>query len=312
LTTSRRLRSTARTWFWFIVGGTLLGAIIALGLGIAAPPGYPASVTLLVSPIPKDTGITNGDLQVAQGLTPTFAELATTRPILERVIRQTGVTVDVDDLAAAVSTRVPVGTSLLTVSVLNQDAQQAATLANGIADELRAYAKPTGVDPNRGLQVQLAVVDPATPATDRDGPPLLVRIVLGAAIALFLTITIAFLVENVWPQARDAVAPPAQATLAAAMPAPLTPAAPMPAEVIPAQAIPAQAVPASTRPSKTKARAKAATEPPPNPGVDDGLDGEASTIGVDPLRSRSTSSGAKIASRGIVNDLELERTRRSD
>ena len=282
MTTSRRLRSTARTWFWFILGGTLLGAIIALGLGIAVPPGYASSVTLLVSPIPKDTGITNGDLQVAQGLTPTFAELATTRPILDRVIRRTGVNVDIDELPAAVSTRVPVGTSLLTISVLDQDAQQAATLANAIGAELRAYAQPTGSDPTRGLQVQLAVVDPATPPADRDGPPLPVRIVLGAAIALFLTTTIAFLVENVWPQARDAVAPPAQA------------------------------VPTSPPPHQTKLQTRAAAEPPPVPIRGQVHKGELSTIGVDPLQSRSTSSEAKIASRGIVNDLELERTRRSD
>ncbi len=282
MTTSRRLRSTARTWFWFILGGTLLGALIALGLGVAAPPGYAASVTMLVSPIPKDTGITNGDLQVAQGLTPTFAELATTRPILDRVIRRTGVSVDIDDLPAAVSTRVPVGTSLLTVSVLDQDAQQAATLANAIGAELRAYAQPTGLDPTQGLQVQLAVVDPATPPADRDGPPLPVRIVLGAAIALFLTTTIAFLVENVWPQARDAVAPPLPA------------------------------MPTSPPPYQTNAQTRAPAPPPPTPVQGQVLEGDQSTIGVDPLQSRSSSKGARIATRGIVNDLELEKTRRSD
>ena len=260
----------------------MLGAVIALGLGIAAPPGYSASVTLLVSPIPKDAGITNGDLQVAQGLTPTFAELATTRPILDRVVRRTGVTVDLDDLAAAVSTRVPVGTSLLTVSVLDQDAEQAATLANAIGAELRAYAQPTGLDPTRGLQVQLVVVDPATAPADRDGPPLPVRIVLGAAIALFLTSTIAFLVENVWPQTRDAVAPPSQA------------------------------MPTPPPPLETRAQARPAAEPPPTQFRGQVLEGEESTIGVDPLQSGSTPIGGRIASRGIVNDLELERTRRSD
>lgn len=282
LTTSRRLRSTARTWFWFILGGTLLGAIIALGLGIAAPPGYAAGVTLLVSPIPKDTGITNGDLQVAQGLTPTFAELATTSPILERVIRLTKVKVDVQDLAGAVTTRVPVGTSLLTISVLNEDAQQAAALANAIGAELRAYAQPAGPDSNNGLQVQLTVVDPATPPTERNGPGLPVRIVLGAAIALFLTSTIAFLVENVWPQGRDMAAPPAQAT------------------------------PASPPPDRTRAQAQARSDPRSNSVRGGVLEGDQTTIGVDPLQSGSAAPGARIASRGIVNDLELEKTRRSD
>jgi capsular polysaccharide biosynthesis protein len=279
LTTSRRLRSTARTWFWFILGGTLLGAVIAFGLGTVAPPGYASSVTLLVSPIPKSTGITNGDLQVAQGLTPTFAELATTRPILDRVIRRTGASVDIDALARSVTTRVPVGTSLLTISVLDQDAQQAASLANAIGSELRSYAQPTGLDPTQGLQVELTVVDPATPPTERDGPGLPVRVILGAAIALFLTSTIAFLVENVWPQTRVGIAPPA----------PVMAPPPQP---------PYQARPAAERPWK--------------PAANDVSGAEQSTIGQDPLRSTSAVPAGRIASRGIVNDLEVEKTRRPD
>ena len=277
MTTSRRLRSTARTWFWFILGGTLLGAVIAFGLGTVAPPGYAASVTLLVSPIPKDTGITNGDLQVAQGLTPTFAELATTRPILDRVIRRTGAEIEIDALARAVTTRVPVGTSLLTISVLDQDAQRAASLANAIGSELRSYAQPTGLDPTQGLQVELTVVDPATPPTERDGPGLPVRIILGAAIALFLTSTIAFLVENVWPQTRATVAPPAPVVAA-----PTPPAYP--------------ARPAAERPWK--------------PVANDASGTEQSTIGQDPLRSTTAVPAGRMASRGIVNDLEVEKTRR--
>lgn len=279
MTTSRRLRSTARTWFWFILGGTLLGAVIAFGLGTVAPPGYAASVTLLVSPIPKNTGITNGDLQVAQGLTPTFAELATTRPILDRVIRRTGAAVEIGALARAVTTRVPVGTSLLTISVLDQDAQRAASLANAIGSELRSYAQPTGLDPTQGLQVELTVVDPATPPTERDGPGLPVRIILGAAIALFLTSTIAFLVENVWPQTRVTSAPPA---------------------------------PAVAPPAPPSYQARPAAERPWKPVTTDASGTEQSTIGQDPLRSTSAGPAGRIASRGIVNDLELEKTRRPD
>lgn len=278
MTTSRRLRSTARTWFWFILGGTLLGAIIAFGLGTVAPPGYAARVTLLVSPIAKDTGITNGDLQVAQGLTPTFAELATTRPILDRVVRRTGADVDIDALAGAVTTRVPVGTSLLTIIVLDQDAQLAAALANAIGSELRSYAQPTGLDPTQGLQVELTVVDPATPPTVRDGPGLPVRIILGGAIALFLTSTIAFLVENVWPQTRVTVAPPA----------------------------PVMA------PSPPPDQPRAAAERPWTRVAGDVPVAVQTTIGRDPLQSRSAAPAGRVASRGIVNDLEVEKTRRSD
>ena len=49
--------------------------------GVSSPlPTYSASVTLLVTPTPTDQPISNADVQVAQALTPTFAELATTGP----------------------------------------------------------------------------------------------------------------------------------------------------------------------------------------------------------------------------------------
>jgi len=195
--TAQLLRSTARTWFWFVLGGTLLGAVIAFGVAVIAPPSYTARVTILVTPAATGVPITNGDLQLAQGLTPTFAELATTKTVLDRVIASTHVSTDSERLAQDVTTHVPVGTSLLSVSVSNPDPANAAALANAIATELSTYAAPTGSDASGALQVVLNVVDPATPPGTRDGPGLAVRIALGAAIALFLTISIAFLVENV-------------------------------------------------------------------------------------------------------------------
>ena len=195
--TAQLLRSTARTWFWFVLGGTLLGAVIAFGVAVIAPPSYTARVTILVTPAATGVPITNGDLQLAQGLTPTFAELATTKTVLDRVIASTHVSTDSERLAQDVTTHVPVGTSLLSVSVSNADPANAAALANAIATELSTYAAPTGSDASGALQVELNVVDPATPPGTRDGPGLAVRIALGAAIALFLTISIAFLVENV-------------------------------------------------------------------------------------------------------------------
>jgi capsular polysaccharide biosynthesis protein len=197
------LQSTVRTWFLFVLVGTILGAAIAFAVAVVAPPGFTARVTLLISPAPKAAGITNGDLQIAQGLTPTFAELAATRTVLERVIFTTNVDTDVEHLAQAVTTHVPVGTSLLTISVSNPDAANAAALANAIASELNAYSAPSGGDANTGLLVELKVVDPAIPPGTRDGPGLPVRIALGGAIALFLTISIAFVVENIGRGAQN-------------------------------------------------------------------------------------------------------------
>ena len=282
------MRSIARSWFLFILAGTLLGAVIGLGFAIVTPPSYTSTVKLLITPAPKDTGITNGDLQIAQALAPTFAELAVTRPILDQAIASIGVDMDATDLANAISTHVPVGTSLLEISVSGQDAPLATGLANAIAEQLSAYASApacpgpscaTASSPNAGLTVSLAVVDPATVPKDQDGPGALVSMMVGAAIALFLTISLAFLVESAWPSASRG-GPQAR-----------------PSELVSEEW--AQASPGSS-PDTSKARAA------------DARRATATTIGQDPFESRAKGPGSRIAARGVINDLELEKGRRPD
>ena len=272
----RGLRSIARTWFGFVVVATVIGAIVAFGLTIISPPSYTAKVTLLVAPVPRETGITNDDLQVVRELTPTFAELTTTTPVLSRVLLATKIAGDPESLARSVTTHVPAGTSLLDISVSHADPVAAAALANALASELGDYAAPAPGDPATGLQVDMTVVDPATPPISRDGPGLLVRTALGAAIAAFLAIAIAFLVENIWPLGREPSGTGAEEAQIAA-----------PAIVVAPEALPTSTV------------------------LDQPTGRTATTIGKDPQRKKSA-SGARIASRGVINDLEIERNRRRE
>ena len=272
--TPRRLRSLARTWFWFILAGTLLGAVVAFGLGVISPAGYTSHVTMIVTPTPSNVAVTNADLQVAQTITPTFAELATTRPLLDRVIAQTHVDITADQLAEAVTTHVPVGTSLLTVNVANRSAADSAALANSIANELTSYQLP-GSDPaNPGLQVELTVVDPAIAPVVRDGPGLVIRIALGGAIALFLTLSIVFLFENIWPQDP-------------------------------------QSGGRSTVEAGADPDARTANEPPAATGKGS-RKSRPSTIGTDPLSASVSPQSAQVAARGVVREIELAKTRRPE
>ena len=272
--TPRRLRSLARTWFWFILAGTLLGAVVAFGLGVVSPSGYTAHVTMIVTPTPGTVPVTNADLQVAQTITPTFAELATTRPLLDRVIGLTHVDITAEELAQAVTTHVPVGTSLLTVNVSNRSAAESAALANAIAAQLTSYVLPGTEASKAGLQVELTVVDPAIAPTDRDGPGLPIRIALGGAIALFLTLSVVFLFENIWPQDQQAGGGP---STAAAMPTDTS------------------ELDAAHEPSRTTRRGA--------------RKGASSTIGTNPLGGSATAQGAKLSARGVIRDIELAKSR---
>lgn len=138
--------------------------------------------------------VTLSDIEFTQALAPTFAELSTTGPLLQRVIDSTKVDVDIAELERSVTTDTPAGTGLINIAVSNRDPATAAGLANAIAAQL---VNPFGglEQQASALRVTLAVVDPALPAKAPDGLGLLPTTGLGAAIGLLTAISMASVVE---------------------------------------------------------------------------------------------------------------------
>ena len=191
------LLTSYRTWLGLLVLGAVLGAAISFAVAVNTPPGYVGQVTLLVTPPTTATQITFSDVEVTQALAPTFAQLSTTAPILQRVIASTKVDLDVETLARAVTTHVPTGTSLIDIAVTNKDPATAAALANAIAAELVNSSGQGFQRQASALKVALTVVDPAVPPPAPNGLGILPRTALGGAIGLFLSISLAFFVKNV-------------------------------------------------------------------------------------------------------------------
>jgi len=187
--------TAARAWFRYLVLGAIVGAVVAAGAYVAMPPDYSARASLLVRPSDVSKGLDFNTLQAAQALLPTLAELATTTPVLTRVIQNTNPNLDPIKLALAVTTRVPTGTSLIEISVSDKDASMAAALANAFASELVNYEARSGLDQADALQVSLTIVDPATPPKIRNGPGIVITTVLGAAIGVFLEFGVLYFVD---------------------------------------------------------------------------------------------------------------------
>ncbi len=195
MTQTRRF-ATTRTWIGFIALATFVGATVAIIATQLVAPTYAGRATILVSPMPREVQVTNGDLEVTRVAAATLGELATTGPVLIRAIATTGVATDVISLQKVVSTRVPVGTSLLEITVTAADADDAARLANTIAAELIEYANPNTSNGGSSWQVDATVVDPAVPAIHAEGLGPLTTAALAAVIALVIAISLAILVEN--------------------------------------------------------------------------------------------------------------------
>ena len=184
-----------RTWLRLIILGVVVGTVVSLAVALITPPSYLSKVTLIVTPTTTTGAITFSDVEVTQALAPTFAELATTTPVLDRVIADTKVDLGTTALAKTVETHVPVGTSLIEISVTNRDPAMAASIANAIASELAQY-QAHGAAQVSALRVSLAVVDPANTPTIPEGLGIPVRAALGGLIGLMLAVSIGFFVEN--------------------------------------------------------------------------------------------------------------------
>lgn len=178
---------------WWLV---LLASIVVAGAGgyvIASrlPKIYEAEAQLLVGPLNTDF-----ETQRAAGqLANTYAQLATSRRVIDAVLTRTGADRSAEDLEEA-TTAVPNDvTRLVIIRVQDSDTGRAAALANAIAEELGRLAaesaRPEG---------QTQIIDPAGPTT-QVAPQVLLIVLLAAFAGLLAAIAIVVLIEYT----RDAV-----------------------------------------------------------------------------------------------------------
>jgi succinoglycan biosynthesis transport protein ExoP len=192
------LRRGVRTWLLFALLCTVVGGVAGFGVALVMTPSYASTVEVLIAPpLNSDTALNVNDIQASQALVATYAELATGRTLLDRVIASTRVATTSDKLAGAVSTHAPVGTNLLQITVSSADPSSAAELANSIAAELAKY-QFFGIGATTGVSaaVTVTVVDPAIPSTKPQGLGTLLTAALGALVGLMMAICFAFAVEN--------------------------------------------------------------------------------------------------------------------
>src|SRR5215207_5654712 len=121
-----------RSWR-FLVAGTVAAAMVANIVAARTQPTYGAQARLLVGPINADR-----DTLLASGqLARTYAELATSRPVLESAIASAHVSTTAERLAEHVTTTSNDVNRIVTIGVEDTVPRTAATLAEAIAVRLR-------------------------------------------------------------------------------------------------------------------------------------------------------------------------------
>ncbi len=185
-----------RKW-WIIVAtllGILLGYLVTWGL---VTPLYQANTTLMVNSSKSSSigdlasSIDLGSLNLSQKLVVTYSEIVKSRIVLEQVIERLSLPMGYEKLLGSITSS-PVGsTEILKISVKNSDPNQAATIANMVADvfikEVMRILKVNNVE----------IIDTAIPLYKpiNYNPVMNAAIggVLGAMLAVFVVFLVSFL-----------------------------------------------------------------------------------------------------------------------
>ncbi len=198
---SIRLPSLLRRWWLPLLLATVGGALVSWAIGSWVSPTYDASAQVLV-----ETPTAAGGTRQAAALTPTYAEMVRSTPVLAYALRSTHVPVSLDRLRQRVRGESNQDTRLVTVRADAPTGREAVALANALSAGLRWYVSTAAVSSTSGTPPtappRVRLVDPAKSAA-RVRPRPALSLAFGAAAGLFAAFAFAFIAEARKPRVSD-------------------------------------------------------------------------------------------------------------
>lgn len=178
-------------WSWLVAAMAIVGGVLGILAARASAPVYSASTTFFVS---SRADLPSGDQERVMG---TYAELATSRPILTAVAEQLPFETTVDALRAQIGVNANGDTFMVTVAVEDINPQHAAMIANEVVrvlDEdgrslvrMDTAASRASLQVLEGAQVPTASIRPRTTLNAALG------VIVGGGVAVVLIVGIALL-----------------------------------------------------------------------------------------------------------------------
>ena len=137
----RDIFSVIRRWWWLILVCTLLAGGVAFVVMNSRAPLFEATTTLLIKP-GQDTNTSEINILVAgERLALTYSQMLKGKPVLETIITDYGLEQTPESLARKISA-VPIrDTQLILLTVADSSAEQAAVIANALAEAFTEYTQ---------------------------------------------------------------------------------------------------------------------------------------------------------------------------
>lgn len=120
--------------WWMILGmGLICGALAFGGTKMFITPQYEASSMIYL--LSKSNAITSAlDIQIGKQMTADFSTLATSRPVVEKVIKELQLDTSYDSLVKQIKISNPEDTQILKITVRDTDPEVACKISNAMAD----------------------------------------------------------------------------------------------------------------------------------------------------------------------------------
>ena len=192
------VRTLGKRWR-IVVLMALLGIAGAVAATLLTTPTYQAKTQLFVS---TTTGSSVSDAvagsSFAQQRVKSYAEIIDSPRVLNTVVNDLNLDVSATELASRVKATVPLGTTLINVSVEDTNAEQAAKIADAVSAQFARYVGQIETPTADGTSlVKVSVVRPAEVPGTPISPRTKLNLALGLIVGLALGIGLALLRESI-------------------------------------------------------------------------------------------------------------------
>ena len=180
--------------FFIIFIALVVGTIALLGSVFLITPKYTSTTRIYVVSHTAD-GITNQDLQAGSYLVKDYQEVITSNEVLSSVIDKEKLSLTPNELSSMISVTIPTDTRVISISVEDDNAQEATTIANTVrevaAEKIKAVTKVNDVTTLEAAEVPK---EPSSPNIKRNT---LIGVIAGGGLAVISIIILELLDDRV-------------------------------------------------------------------------------------------------------------------
>ena len=180
--------------FFIIFIALVVGTIALLGSVFLIKPKYTSTTRIYVVSRTADS-ITNQDLQAGSYLVKDYQEVITSNEVLSSVIDKEKLSLTPNGLSSMISVTIPTDTRVISISVEDDNAQEATTIANTVrevaAEKIKAVTK---VDDVTTLEAAEVPKEPSSPNIKRNT---LIGVIAGGGLAVISIIILEVLDDRV-------------------------------------------------------------------------------------------------------------------